>query len=183
MINVYTNEDFMDYTHVFSSMGMPKDTSAHAGAQSVKARLVAELNSFNFSNVISGINDYTSIEEKAFVDAMYHKKIYITIHHLGKTLKPFSMRPALNITDYIDNGKPAEHHIQIIGKPNSGKTLLANMARKVLSALCPTTEVIIVDTDSPTFNFYYGNDTEREMFLTNIRHQKINIGVPMLQNR
>lgn len=190
MTNAYTINDFMEHVHVFSSMNMPKDSSERIGAQCVKARLLAELEKFNFGNVISAIGNYTLDEENAFVRAMYNKKIYITVHMLTKGFqfdsmpavinKPFSIRPRLNFTDYIDNGKPAEHHIQIIGGINTGKTLLANMARKVISEILPTVEVIIVDTDPHSFNFYYGNDAEREMFLTNVRNQKINIGLPML---
>lgn len=191
MTNAYTINDFMEHVHVFSSMNMAKDSPARAGSQCVKAMLIAELEKFKFSNVVSAVSSYTSEEVKAFTAAMHYKKIYITTHVLTKgfqydTLpalvnKPFNIRPRLNFTDYIDNGKPAEHHIQIIGGINTGKTVLVNMARKVLSELCPTAEVIVVDTDPYTFNFYYGDDAERESFLTNVRHQKINIGIPMLR--
>lgn len=191
MTNQYTVEDFMEHTHVHCSFALSSDTAAFAGSQSVKDRLVKELEKFNFTNVVSLVNGYTDAEEKAFSNAMHNKKIYVTIHHLGRMYhldpknprakKVFRTRPLLNVADYIDNGKPAEYHIQIIGSPNSGKTMLANMVRKVLSEVCPTTEVIIVDTDQWGINFYYGNDAEREMFFTNIRHRKINVGIGMLK--
>lgn len=184
----YTLTDFFEHTHVFTSFNFPKDSLEYNGSQGVKGAIVMELDKFKFENVIYDIKGHNTDDIAAFAKAMAFKKVYITVHQVAKPQMLYNvqspsqigMRPPLRIADYVDQGKPAEHHIQILGGVNTGKTILANIAKKILAGINPTIEVVLVDTDPYSWNFYYGNDEEREHFLTNIRHQKINIGVPML---
>lgn len=184
----YTLEDFFEHTHVFTSFGFPREGMEYRGSQAVKTGLLEELEKFKFENLIWEVKSRSVEDVEAFVKSIAFKKVYITVHQVAKPFcfdgvpgaSRIKMKPALRIADYIDQGKPAEHHIQILGGVNKGKTILANMVQKVLKGISPTTEVIIVDTDPYSWNFYYGDDAEREQFLSNIRHQKINVGTPML---
>lgn len=178
--------NFLNYVHVYTSMGFPKGTPERKGSKILEVGLLNELKSFQFNNVSSDMTEIAAEDVKAFNKAMHNSTIYITVHYtarpirnVGNLQRKYVIKPSLNITETLDQGRPVKHHIQIIGGPNTGKTSLANMYCKVINQFNPTIKVIIVDIDPYTQNFYYLNDAGRELFLKNVRGQKINIGQPM----
>lgn len=182
-------QDYLEHTHVHVVNRFNKESDEYFGSQAISSLLVSELHDFKFTDVKSNVLSHTPEQVTAYVNAIKYKRLYITVHHVAQRfqlskhesqINPLNFRPRLGIEDHVDNGRPAEFHIQILGGVNRGKTTLANMLKKVISQLSPTTDVVIVDTDPYTFNFYYGDDAQRESFLTNLRHQKINVGIQML---
>lgn len=191
---VYGNaypEDFVDHVHIHPHFNISKPTPEGRGVEAIKAALVEELAKFNFKNVVSEIAPFEPDDVKALEKEIAYKKVFISIHHLSRVfrLEPsdeatqvrHNIRPRLQQFEYADNGKRVNYSIQVIGSPNTGKTTIANMLVKVLKTISPTTDVIVIDTDPYTPNFYYLNDAERQQFLANIaEHRRFNVGQLML---
>lgn len=188
--NVYP-QAFIDHVHIHPHFNIPGDKPARRGVEAIKAGLVAELTKFNFKNVVSEIDSFGPGDIKALEKEIAYKKVFISVHHLGRAfnMEPSSepqedrhyIRPRLQQFEYADNGKRVQYSIQVIGLANTGKTAIANMLVKVLKTISPTTDVIIIDTDPYTVNFYYLDDAERKQFLANIAEQRhFNVGQPML---
>lgn len=183
--------DYLEHTHIHVANSFDKESAEYAGSKAVKDLMFKELTKFGFTDIKIDHEEYTERELAAYANAIGNKKIYITVHYVAQSLRldnhvpvtrPLRYRPELSISNFVDNGKPAPFHIQIIGGINTGKTTLVNMLRKVLYVINPTAEVIAVDSDPYSFNFYYGDDAERVGYFTNLKHRKINLCTPMLHN-
>lgn len=146
-------------THVFH---ISSNSMVEKGLMFIYRLMACELAEYGFDK-LSVPDEPVSFEDiGAYCKFLIDHPTFITVHIVAQPLQmdptqPVgspSLKPNPMHFRFANRGKELKSHFMVAGRPNTGKTVFAEVLKKTIESFAPGAKVYLIDTDDCSFPFY-----------------------------
>lgn len=162
-------------THVFH---ISSNSMVEKGLTFIYRQMAIELTEYGFDKLTVPLEPVSFEDIGAYHEFLTTHPTFITVHMAKRPLHMAEFRPAPSGVlipnpiqfRFANMGKELKSHFMVAGKPNTGKTVFAEVLKKTIENFAPEAKVYLIDTDDCSIPFYsHETMEERETHVAYIK--------------